>query len=238
MFATIRRLAFCGIATLLIGLCVVPEATARPILGRGGFGGGYYGGYGRGSYGGLGYGGLGYGGLGYGGLGYGRAGYGGYGYGYPYYGSGYGGVLGRSYYNYGGYGYGYPTYYGSGYNYPNYFTTPSYGYTYSAPAAVAVPSTSYQSLYPSTTSVVTTAANAAQIDVRVPPDAHVWFDNQEMAQNVGTVRTFNSPPLEPGSDYQYTIRAMWNQNGQMVQQSRNVVIHAGEHVTVDFLSGT
>lgn len=218
MFTNIRRIALGGLAALLIGMFVVPEADARP--GVGGGWGGYrnYGGvgYGRGYYGGVGYG----------------------GYGYPY-GSGFGIGIGRGYYGglgYGGYGstYGAPYYgYGGSYNYPSYY----YGSpTYTAPSTMVVPSTTtYQSLYPATTAV---AGNSASIDVRVPPNARVWFDNQEMAQNVGTMRHFSSPPLEPGSDYQYTVRAQWMQNGQMIQNVKNVIIHAGDRVTVDFLSGT
>lgn len=224
MFANIRRVALGSLAALLIGWFVVPEADARPMVGRG-YGGGW-GNYGRSYYGG-----------GWGG-GYGRGYYGG-GLGYPYYGSGFGIGIGRGYYGglgYGGYGsyYGSP-YYGYGsYSYPAYnYSSPTY---YTAPSTVVVPSTTtYQSLYPATTAV---AGNSASIDVRVPPDARVWFDNQEMAQNVGAMRHFNSPPLEPGSDYQYTVRAQWMQNGQMVQNVKNVIIHAGDHVTVDFLSGT
>jgi len=216
MFTNLRRIALCGLAALLMGSFVVPESNARPYIGRGygGGWGGYGGGYGR-----------------YGGLGYGSGYYGGY----PYFGSGLGIGYGRGY---GGYGYGLGNYgyggYGSSYGYPSYYySSPTY---YSAPATVVVPSTTtYQSLYPATTAV---AANSASIDVRVPNDARVFFDNQEMAQNVGTMRHFTSPPLEPGSDYQYTVRAMWMQNGQMVQQVRSVVIHAGDHVTVDFLSAT
>jgi uncharacterized protein (TIGR03000 family) len=76
--------------------------------------------------------------------------------------------------------------------------------------------------------------NAAQIMVRVPvADAQVWFEGQRTTQD-GTVRAFESPALNPGQKYIYDIRAEWNQNGQLVSQTRHINVQAGAMVSVDF----
>jgi len=80
-----------------------------------------------------------------------------------------------------------------------------------------------------------------QIDQRVmariivpAPDAQVWVEGQEMS-STGTMRPFYSPPLEDGS-YTYTFRAQWSQDGKAVDQTRQVRVHPGDRITVDFSS--
>jgi uncharacterized protein (TIGR03000 family) len=75
--------------------------------------------------------------------------------------------------------------------------------------------------------------NIAHLTVRVPPGAQVWFENQTTNQK-GAVRNFVSPALAPGRDYTYDIRATWLQSGRTVDQKREVAVHAGSRVTVDF----
>jgi len=233
-----------ALAGALVLLCPgKSEAQRRGGIGfggyRGGFGGGYgLGGYGLGGYGlggyGLGYGGYGYpgfggmglyrGGLGYGGLGYGGLGYGGYG-GYAYSPSYYGG-----YGNYGGYAYS-PSYYGGydGFAYsPSYYGgmssgTPNYAYN--------TPNASYQSFYPQ--GGQQQLGNSADIRVTVPADAEIWFDGTKM-QQTGPQREFMTPPLTPGHTYTYEVRAKWTQNGQPMDQRRNVDVQAGRQAFVDF----
>jgi uncharacterized protein (TIGR03000 family) len=50
----------------------------------------------------------------------------------------------------------------------------------------------------------------------------------------GTERLFESPPLEPGQSYHYTVKARWMEDGKMVEQKRDVPVRAGEIVKVDF----
>jgi hypothetical protein len=40
--------------------------------------------------------------------------------------------------------------------------------------------------------------------------------------------------LEPGKDYNYTIKATFNQNGQQVTQTKTVPVRAGQMAVVDF----
>jgi len=224
---------------------------------RGGFGGtfGAYrgGGYGGGYGGGLGYGG---GGLGYGGLNYGgfNNGYGGYrgigygGYGYPGYGYGYGTGLGYGWQGnslgygatpyYGGYGYA-PGYYGSGYNYPNYAYSPggtavtnaTYNPGYYNGNANNASTSSYQSFYPQVGQQG--LGNSAEVNVRVPASAELWFDNHKTRQT-GLVRQFITPPLEQGKSFTYNLRARWTENGAPMDQTRTVEVQAGRQASVDF----
>jgi uncharacterized protein (TIGR03000 family) len=72
------------------------------------------------------------------------------------------------------------------------------------------------------------------ISVTVPqPAAEVFVDGKRTAQ-IGTDRTFESPPLETGKTYKYTITARWLERGQIIEASKDVTGTAGEVVRVDF----
>ncbi len=76
--------------------------------------------------------------------------------------------------------------------------------------------------------------DTASIRVLVPrPDAQVWFDDTLMKQK-GAERLYSSPPLEPGGNYSYKIRATWTENGREVTRERTVPLTRGEEVVVDF----
>jgi uncharacterized protein (TIGR03000 family) len=146
------------------------------------------------------------------------------------------------YYN--GSWYHYKTYV-HGYN-PGYYARPDrvlphgvspghYG-AYSSPIRPTGPGYSYPWSVP--TSARTQAESAAtalpvHIEVRVPADADIWFDDAKTTQT-GTVRQFVSPPLTPGYDYTYEIRARWTEEGRRVSHTRRVSVHAGERVRVTF----
>jgi uncharacterized protein (TIGR03000 family) len=76
------------------------------------------------------------------------------------------------------------------------------------------------------------ATEAARVNVLVPSDAVLTIQGQRMSQT-GSYREFVSPPLVPGHDYTYTIRAAWNANGSDVSQERTVHVAAGSRVEVD-----
>jgi uncharacterized protein (TIGR03000 family) len=76
--------------------------------------------------------------------------------------------------------------------------------------------------------------NAALIAVRVPPEAEIWFDGKKTSQ-AGPVRRFETPPLEPGNDYSYEVRARWNENGREVDRTRKVMVHAGDRLALNFV---
>jgi uncharacterized protein (TIGR03000 family) len=163
-----------------------------------------------------------------------RSRWGGYGYGpgygvyglWPYANSG----LYRSYYPY-----------GSSYLAP--YTVPDYydfgdSYDYGSPVlgSTTRPSTPVQPTAPATTDTPAPAAtdNTAHVDVKVPADAVLWVEGTQTRQT-GTLRHFVSPPLTPGRDFTYDIRAQWTQDGQPVEVTRHVPVRAGGQVLVNFL---
>jgi uncharacterized protein (TIGR03000 family) len=92
-----------------------------------------------------------------------------------------------------------------------------------------------QSFYPSSGQ-----ENSAMVRVLLPnPEAEVWFDGSATKQR-GFDRFFTSPPLDTttNSNYRYTIKARWNENGKQIDQERRVDVRAGQPVTVDFRSNT
>ena len=72
------------------------------------------------------------------------------------------------------------------------------------------------------------------ISVKVSqPFAEVFVNGKRTAQT-GTERTFESPPLEDGQNYQYTVTARWVENGQTVEVSKTATGAPGAVVVVDF----
>ena len=49
-----------------------------------------------------------------------------------------------------------------------------------------------------------------------------------------TSGTFQSPPLDPGRNYTYEVRARWTEDAKEVSQTRKVRVRIGQRVTVDF----
>jgi len=180
----------------------------------GGFGGGHIGGF-RGGY---------------------HGGYSGH-YGYR------GGYYGYRHYPYWG-GYGAYPYYGA-YNSYDYSSDPNalgavtedsgyYGtYGDTAPyysgggSSLTPPNLGYQSAtFPVTD-------NSAHVTVNVPAGAQVWFGGTPTT-STGTVRDYQSPPLTPGRQYAYEIKASWKENGKEVIQAQQVEVTAGGHVSATF----
>jgi uncharacterized protein (TIGR03000 family) len=77
--------------------------------------------------------------------------------------------------------------------------------------------------------------NQVLISVRVPSNAEIWFDDQKTTQT-GSFRTFISPPLESDHNFMYHIRARWTENGQPVEKTRRVDVHAGDRLLVNFFN--
>ena len=77
------------------------------------------------------------------------------------------------------------------------------------------------------------AAGGVTVTVHVPADAEVWFDGDATTQQ-GERREFASPALTQGKAYSYQIRARWTVGGDVIYQTRTVVVHANDRVEVDF----
>jgi uncharacterized protein (TIGR03000 family) len=140
------------------------------------------------------------------------------------------------------FGYG-PRYYsyGDSYGYyPGRYNRFSYGYRYyNAPTFYRTEGPtyySYRSAYasPEVVNQMPDPGMSALAAVRVPnPDAQLWIEGQEMTSG-GVLRTFISPPLEANTDYTYTIRATWNENGKQVDRKQVLPVRAGQRLAVDF----
>jgi uncharacterized protein (TIGR03000 family) len=73
----------------------------------------------------------------------------------------------------------------------------------------------------------------AEIRVRVPEGAELWFNGAKTQQD-GAVRRFESPPLEPGMRYAYNVKARWTEGGKEVEKTLHVPVTAGARTTVEF----
>jgi uncharacterized protein (TIGR03000 family) len=72
------------------------------------------------------------------------------------------------------------------------------------------------------------------LSVKVPqPAAEVRVNGRPTAQT-GTDRIYETPPLEAGKSYTYTVTARWMERGQVFEMSKAVTGTPGEVVRVDF----
>ena len=74
----------------------------------------------------------------------------------------------------------------------------------------------------------------ATIRMYVPdPQAKVWFDGT-LTKSTGTVRTFNTPPLDPGTAYHYLVKISYVQDGREVSQERTLAVLPGHTAVFHF----
>ncbi|HXG11213.1 MAG TPA: TIGR03000 domain-containing protein [Gemmataceae bacterium] len=74
----------------------------------------------------------------------------------------------------------------------------------------------------------------AYIRVFLPDDrARVTLDGYE-TRGTGASRLFETPPLEMGQTYTYTVRATWTRHGRTVTQERRVVVAPGQYAVANF----
>jgi uncharacterized protein (TIGR03000 family) len=79
----------------------------------------------------------------------------------------------------------------------------------------------------------TPADTRAHITADVPAGAQLWFEGT-LTSSTGSVRQFESPPLTPGSQYTYTVRARWSENGHEMTQTQQAQVTAGAHIDLRF----
>jgi uncharacterized protein (TIGR03000 family) len=80
---------------------------------------------------------------------------------------------------------------------------------------------------------VSISAQPARVTVRLPADARL-FINGELCPLTSSTRSFNTPTLQPGKEYSYTLRMEVTRNGVRRVQTQRVAFSAGRQVTVDF----
>jgi uncharacterized protein (TIGR03000 family) len=153
--------------------------------------------------------------------GFSRGFYGGY---FPGYGYGWGG--------YPGYYYGSPYYYGYAPSY--YYSSPSYygyapSYYYMPDAYTVAPSTVL-----STSAYPPSGETQVHIQLTVPENAEVWFDDTKTTQT-GRERDYTTSNLTPGREYSYNLHVRWRDaNGQMVEKEKKVSFRPGDNLRFDF----
>ncbi len=82
------------------------------------------------------------------------------------------------------------------------------------------------------------APTPATIVVKLPPHARLAV-NDKASQLTATTRKFISPPLQPGKDYSYVLKAEYTRDGQEISATERVVVRAGEekHVLLGSAAG-
>jgi len=75
----------------------------------------------------------------------------------------------------------------------------------------------------------------ARITVFVPADAEVFFERESTTQR-GRERLYLTPPLTVGENYQYEIRARWQDRGKTIERSRKISLTGGDSIRVNFLT--
>jgi len=79
----------------------------------------------------------------------------------------------------------------------------------------------------------TSAENSGILTVWVPNDAKVMVNGIE-TRSIGSRRQFVSYGLKPGFSYKYVVRAQIVRNGQVVEDTRDVLLTAGQITAVAF----
>jgi uncharacterized protein (TIGR03000 family) len=73
----------------------------------------------------------------------------------------------------------------------------------------------------------------AAIEVTVPPGASISFNSARTVQ-AGVSRRFISPPLDTGTEYVYRLRVSWGEGGRQQERTKEVTVHAGDQIHLDF----
>lgn len=73
----------------------------------------------------------------------------------------------------------------------------------------------------------------ARVVVELPGDAKLFVDGRA-TKTTSETRVFRTPTLEPGQAYFYELRAEVDRGGQIISQSRRIVVRPGETVRERF----
>jgi uncharacterized protein (TIGR03000 family) len=78
------------------------------------------------------------------------------------------------------------------------------------------------------------ANNRVLVRLFVPDaNARVWFEGAPTQQG-GFDRLYISPPIDPGKNYAYTIKAAWMENGKEVTREQKLPVHANQQALASF----
>jgi uncharacterized protein (TIGR03000 family) len=73
----------------------------------------------------------------------------------------------------------------------------------------------------------------ARVRVKLPADADLYVDGVRVPQT-SAVRSFQTPKLDPGRSYFYTLKVDVVRDGQTLSASKRVSVEAGREATVEF----
>jgi uncharacterized protein (TIGR03000 family) len=132
--------------------------------------------------------------------------------------------------------FGYGIYGGTTYTYPvPYESAPgTYGYGYPIPAN-SMPRIENKEIEPKKSGETKSMLNAdkAQVVVRLPADAKLYANGQLTNLSSGE-RSFNTPVLEAGQDYQYSMKIEYARGGKAIVEDKIVKVRAGQVSVVEF----
>jgi uncharacterized protein (TIGR03000 family) len=74
---------------------------------------------------------------------------------------------------------------------------------------------------------------SARVTVNLPSDARLWVDAVECPLT-SSVRSFNTPALNPGQRYAYSLKVEIVRDGRTVSETQRIVLTPGEETRVDF----
>jgi uncharacterized protein (TIGR03000 family) len=74
----------------------------------------------------------------------------------------------------------------------------------------------------------------ARITVRLPEQAKLYVDDVLCPQTDSAKRAFDTPQLEPGRTYHYTLRVEMVREGRTIKKDRRIDMQAGKKIDVDF----
>jgi uncharacterized protein (TIGR03000 family) len=79
----------------------------------------------------------------------------------------------------------------------------------------------------------TARPSKAKLVVEVPADSKLYIDDQLMKSST-SVRSFSTPELEIGQAYYYILRVESVRDGKTYEETKSVVVRAGESVRAAF----
>jgi uncharacterized protein (TIGR03000 family) len=90
-----------------------------------------------------------------------------------------------------------------------------------------------QSLTADFTKLISEGKDTARVTVKLPSDARLYVDNV-LCPLTSTTRSFDTPALDVGRKFYYTLKAEVVRDGVMQTKDKRVVVEAGKEVTVEF----
>jgi uncharacterized protein (TIGR03000 family) len=79
----------------------------------------------------------------------------------------------------------------------------------------------------------TSAPTTARVTISLPGDARLWIENVECPLT-STVRSFDTPALDPSQRYFYNVTMQVVRNGQTLRETQRVLVVAGQEANVAF----